>query len=328
MKVLVTGASGLLGAGVARALAERGDAVTVLQRRPSGLGLPEVLADVSDASAVAAAVAGHQGVVHLAAKVNVIGPWADYQRANITGTRAVVDACRAAGVARLVHVSSPSVAHAGESLVGVGAEAADPERARGPYARSKAAAERIALAADGDQMAVVAVRPHLVWGPGDTQLVARIVQRGRTGRLPLIGSGAALVDTTYITNAVDALVAALDRCALAHGQALVVSNGEPRPIGELLGDFCQAAGVARPARHVPRSLALAAGAVAQAVWSARSLAGAPAETDPPLTRFVVEQLSTAHWFDQRHTREVLDWAPRISFDQGVAHLAEWFQVNG
>ena len=187
MKVLVTGASGMLGAGVARALAARGDAVTVLQRRPAGLGLAEVLADVADGPAVRAAVAGHDAVVHLAAKVNVVGPWPAYQRANVLGTRAVLDACRATGVTRLVQVSSPSVAHAGSSLVGVGAEPADPEHARGPYARSKAISEREALAADGTgagPLAVVAVRPHIVWGPGDPQLVARIQARAATGRLP------------------------------------------------------------------------------------------------------------------------------------------------
>lgn len=325
MKVLVTGASGLLGGGVARALAERGDEVTVLQRRPAGLGLAEVLADVSDAAAVRDAVAGQDAVVHLAAKVNVVGPWAEYQRANILGTESVVAACRAAGVSRLVHVSSPSVAHGGASLVGVGAEPADPDRARGPYARSKAYAEQVALAADTGDLAVLAVRPHLVWGPGDTQLVARIVERGRSGRLPLIGSGAALVDTTYVTNAVDALVAALDHCERAHGQALVVSNGEPRPIGEILGDICAAAGVRRPHRQVPTRLALAAGAVAQTVWPwVARVQGDGADTDPPLTRFLAEQLSTAHWFDQRHTRTVLDWSPRVSLDAGLAELAGWY----
>ncbi len=74
MRVLVTGATGMLGGGVARALAERGDRVTVLQRHPAELGLPEVLTDISDANAVLAAVDGHDAVIHLAAKVNVIGP--------------------------------------------------------------------------------------------------------------------------------------------------------------------------------------------------------------------------------------------------------------
>lgn len=320
MKVLVTGASGMLGRGVALALAARGDDVTVLQRRPAGLGLPEVLSDVADPANVRDTVAGHEAVIHLAAKVNVTGAWADYQRANILGTFVVAEACREAGVERLVHVSSPSVAHGGSSLAGAGAGPADPRRARGPYARSKAAAEQVALGADGGGLSVVAIRPHLVWGPGDTQLIGRVVERARAGRLPLIGSGAALIDSTYISNAVDALLAALDRCDLARGQALVVTNGEPRPVADLLGAICDAAGVPAPGRQVPTTLALAAGVVAQTVWSLRSRAGGSADSDPPITRFVAEQLSTAHWFDQRHTREVLGWTPRVSLDQGLVEL--------
>jgi nucleoside-diphosphate-sugar epimerase len=322
VKVLVTGASGLLGGSLARALAERGDTVTVLQRRPSGLGLTEVLADVADARAVREAVAGHDAVLHLAAKVNVTGAYADYAAANIAGTQSVVDACATAGVSRLVHVSSPSVAHSGSSLVGVGAAAADPAGARGPYARTKARAEQIAIAADGNEVAVVAVRPHLVWGPGDTQLVGRLVERARTGRLPVIGSGAALVDSTYLDNAVDALVAALDRCAEAHGQALVVSNGEPRPVAELIGAICVAAGAPRPRGRVPAGVARAAGAVIEAIWAGRArLRPGRDAGDPPMTRFLAEQLSTAHWFDQRHTQKVLGWTPRVTLDEGLAELA-------
>ena len=326
MKVLVTGASGMLGAGVAKALAARGDSVTVLQRRPSGLGLPEVRAEVSDATAVRAAVADQEAVVHLAAKVNVTGPWREYERVNITGTRTVVDACQAAGVRRLVHVSSPSVAHAGRSLAGVGAQPADPVAARGPYARSKAVAEQIALGADRGDLAALAIRPHLIWGPGDPQLVARVVDRARRGRLPVIGSGAALLDSTYLANAVDALVAALDRCVEARGQALVVTNGEPRSIAELLGSICAAAGVPPPTRHVPVPLAATVGTLLQTSWAVhdRLRPNRPA-ADPPITRFIVEQMSTAHWFDQRHTRDVLHWRPRISLDDGFEELGRWFR---
>ena len=317
MKVLVTGASGLLGAGVAQILASRGDQVTVLQRRPAGLGLPEVLADVADPAAIRDAVAGQEAVVHLAANVNVVGPWREYRLANIDGTRHVVQACRDAGVTRLVYVSSPSVAHSGRSLVGVAAEPADPLSTSGPYARSKAVAEQIALAADRGALAVVAVRPHLVWGPGDTQLVGRIVARARAGRLPIIGSGAALVDSTYVDNAVDALVAAVDRCPQVRGEALVVTNGEPRPIGEILVGLCTAAGVRPPHHRVPKRLAVWAGAALQAVWP-------NGNGEPPITRFVAEQMSTAHWFDQRRSREALHWRPRVSLDEGFAALARWY----
>ena len=319
----------MLGRGVALALAARGDGVTVLQRRPAGLGLPEVLADVADADAVRAAAAGQDAVVHLAAKVNVVGPEAEYLRVNVGGTRVVVDACRAAGIARLVHVSSPSVAHPGRSLVGRGADPADPATARGPYARSKALAEEVALGADSDELAVVVIRPHLVWGPGDRQLIARVVDRARRGRLPLVGSGAALIDTTYVSNAVDALVAALDRCTDARGRALVVTNGEPRPVAEMLAAVCRAAGARVPTRHVPVQLAQLGGAALESLWALQervSPAG-PAPNDPPLTRFLVDQLSTAHWFDQRLTRKILRWQPRVCLDDGLAELAHWYATQ-
>lgn len=320
MKVLVTGASGMLGGAVADALARRGDTVTVLQRRPSGRPHREVLADVADGRAVAAAVRGQDAVIHLAAKVDLAGPRREYVEANVTGTRNVVAACRENGVARLVHVSSPAVAHVGSSLVGAGAGRADPDRVRGHYARTKAAAERIALGGGPGHPAVVAIRPHLVWGPGDTQLIGRIVERARAGRLFVIGSGAALIDTTYVTNAADALVAALDHCPRLDGRALVVSNGEPRPVGELLAAICRAAGAPPPRGRVPRSVATAAGAVLGAAWAA--LPALRRTGAPPLTRFLVEQLGTAHWFDQRHTRSALDWAPRIGIDAGLARLAQ------
>jgi len=320
VRVLVTGASGMLGAGVARALHDRGDEVTVLQRRSAGLdGVREVLGDVTDPAAVNDAATGQDAVLHLAAKVSVTGPWAEFERVNVHGTAVLLTAAQRVGVGRFVQVSSPSVAHSGAALVGAEAGPADPLRARGSYARSKAAAERIALLADRPGFAVVAVRPHLVWGPGDTQLVERVVERARAGRLALVGGGTALIDTTYVDNAVDALVAAVDQADAAHGQALVVSNGEPRTVAEVLTRICRAAGVPPPSLGVPYPVARVAGSLVELAWSARR------RTDePPMTRFLAEQLATAHWFDQRRTREVLGWAPQVSLDEGFARLADFY----
>lgn len=317
MKVLVTGASGMLGRTTAEQLIARGVDVTVLQRRPAPLSCRQVLGDIVDPRVVGRAASGQDAVVHLAAKVDVTGRWAEFDRVNVQGTRNVVAACRAGDVSRLVHVSSPSVAHAGAALAGVGAGPADPGRARGHYARSKALAEEVALAADGAALAVLVVRPHLVWGPGDTQLVARIVSRAEAGRLPVVGSGAALIDTTYVANAAAALVAAVD--ATGHGEPLVVSNGEPRAVQEILARLCQAAGVGAPRRHVPFRVAWLAGGAVEAVWA---LSGR--RDTPPVTRFLAEQLATSHWFDQRRTRTVLDWVPRITLDDGFRMLRDWY----
>ena len=323
-RVLVTGASGLLGRSVARRLMERGDEVTVSQRGSAGLGAGrEVRGDIADQDVAAAAVAGQEGVVHLAAKVDVTGPWSDYVRTNVTGTAVLLDAARRAGVTRFVHVSSPAVAHAGRALVGAGAGPAEPARARGNYARSKARAELLALGAASPAMAVTAVRPHLVWGPGDTQLIARVVERARAGRLALVGSGAALIDTTYVDNAADAIVAAYDRAATLSGLALVVSNGEPRPIAEIVLAVCRAAGLAPTLRRLPFPLAWTAGAAVEAVSPALRRAGW-LHGDPPITRFLAEQLGTAHWFAQARTRQLLGWTPEVGLDEGFARLAAWY----
>lgn len=311
MRVLLTGASGMMGGATALALAARGDDVTVLQRRPAGLGLREVLGDVADAEVVRRAVRGQDVVVHAAAKVDVFGSWVDYQRVNVAGTAAVVAACCAGGVGRLVNISSPSVAHAGAALIGAGAGPADPGSARSDYARSKAMAELLALAADGPDLAVLCIRPHLVWGAADTQLIGPIIERARAGRLPLIGNGTALMDTVYVDNAVEALVAAVDACGPVHGEALVVTNGEPRPVGEIIRRVCAAAGVTGPRGRVPLQLAVGAGAAVEKMWRLTGWA-----SQPPMTRFLAEQLGTAHWFDQRRTRQALNWTPRVSLDEG------------
>ncbi len=286
-----------------------------MQRRPTGREVAEVLGDVSVPADVARAMVGQNGVIHLAAKVAVTGDWDDFARTNIDGTRTMLTEAGKAGVERFVHVSTPSVAHAGQPLVGAGAGAADPTTTRGHYATSKAHAELAALAATSGTLHVVAVRPHLVWGPGDTQLVGRIIDRARSGRLALVGTGGALIDSTYVDNAADALIAALDAAPRLGGRSLVVSNGEPRTIAEMVGRIVTAAGLPPPTHRVPPRLALATGAVLERIWNRLDR-----DDDPPLTSFLAEQLSTAHWFDQRTTREALAWSPAVTLDDGFRRL--------
>jgi nucleoside-diphosphate-sugar epimerase len=323
-RVAVTGASGVVGGAAARALLARGDAVVAVQRGTlpadlADLGAQEYRADVSaSGEALVEGFAGCQAVVHAAARVDITGPWEEYERINVIGTRHVLEAARRAGVSRFVLVSSPSVAHAGRALVGARAEAADPWHARGHYSQSKAMAEVEALAADSEDMAVTVVRPHLVWGPGDSQLTERIVDRARSGRLVIIGSGSALIDTTYIDNAGSAIAAAVDRAALpqVRGRAFVVSNGEPRTVSEMLTRIALAAGAPVPTRSVPFPVARMGGEVLERLWERTGREG-----EPPVTAFLAEQLATAHWFDQRETREALAWAPTVSIDEGLQRLA-------
>ena len=325
MKVLVTGAGSLLLGGIAQQLASRGDEVVCFQRRENETthsNITTFAGDIRDRGAVSEAASGCDAIIHGAARVGVMGSWEDFYSTNVDGTTNVLRAAEEHRIARLVYVSTPSVAHVGRSIEGDVATPATTGRKRTFYAESKAIAEILALQANSAELGVVALRPHLVWGPGDTQLVGRIVDRARQGRLVMVGSGNALVDSTYIDNAISAHIAALDAIAPGSscaGKAYVISNGEPRTVNELMSRICLAAGVEFSPKHVPAVIARSIGSVVERIWPLIR------KDEPPITRFVAEQLGTAHWFDQRPVQEDLNWKPQVSLDEGFVRLAKWFR---
>jgi nucleoside-diphosphate-sugar epimerase len=327
MKVLVTGAGSLLLGGIAQQLASRGDEVVCFQRRENETthsNITTFAGDIRDRGAASEAASGCDAIIHGAARVGVMGSWEDFYSTNVDGTTNVLRAAEEHHIARLVYVSTPSVAHVGRSIEGDVATPATTGRKRTFYAESKAIAEILALQANSAELGVVALRPHLVWGPGDTQLVGRIVDRARQGRLVMVGSGNALVDSTYIDNAISAHIAALDAIApgaRCSGKAYVISNGEPRTVNELMSRICLAAGVEFSPKHVPAVIARSIGSVVERIWPLIR------KDEPPITRFVAEQLGTAHWFDQRPAQEDLNWKPQVSLDEGFARLAKWFQEH-
>lgn len=217
MKVLITGGGGFLGSAVARMLADRGDDVTALGRNdyPALVqaGIKCVRADIRDAAAVAGACAGMDGVIHTAAIAAIWGRRRDFFEINVDGTRNVLEACRQQGVSRLVYTSSPSVVFGAEPLSGVDESQPYPSKFLALYPQTKAMAEQMVLAANGGSLATLALRPHLIFGPGDPHLIPRVIERARSGRLAIVGDGDNLVDITYIDNAASAHVLALDALA-------------------------------------------------------------------------------------------------------------------
>jgi len=306
----------MIGRETVKRLRARGDVVTVLQRSEFADADACIQGSITDPAVVLRAVANQDAVIHLAAKVDIVGAFEDFVAVNVEGTKNLLAAAQSAGVSRFVYVSSPSVAHSGTSISGGRAAPADPAHTRGHYATTKATAELAALASSTEQMPVVAIRPHLVIGPGDTQLVERLIDRAKAGRLPLVGSGLALIDVTWVDNAADALVAAIDRAPGLGGEAFVVSNGEPRTVEELFTRIMTAAGVAWSPRKVPAKVAIGAGSLIEKIWDRTNR-----DDEPPITGFAAEQLATAHWFDQQRTREALGWEPAVSLDEAWALLA-------
>jgi nucleoside-diphosphate-sugar epimerase len=330
VRVLVTGGTGFVGGAVARLLAARGDAVRVLARGTTRGDLPagteSVRGEISDPVVVRAAVEGCDAVVHAAAKAGVSGPAAAYHRANVDGTRAVIEACRAHGVRRLVFTSSPSVVFDGHDMEGADESVPYPERHHAPYPASKAEAERLVLGANGPLLATVALRPHLVWGPGDNHLVPRLVARALAGRLRRIGTRPVRIDATFLDNAAEAHLAALDALAPGApcaGRPYFVANGEPVETWTLVNGILAAARIPPVTRSVPTWAALAGGAVAEAAWALLPLPG-----EPPMTRFVARELATSHWFDLSAAKRDLGWTPRVTTAEGLERLAAWFRARG
>ncbi|HVY62107.1 MAG TPA: NAD-dependent epimerase/dehydratase family protein, partial [Planctomycetota bacterium] len=317
MKALVTGGGGFLGGAIVRLLRARGDEVRSFSRGTypglAALGVEEARGDLDDPAAVERAVEGRDVVFHVAAKAGVWGPREDYVRANVGGTRHVIEACRRSGVRRLVYTSSPSVVFDGKDMEGVDERVPYPAHFEAPYPETKAAAEALVRAANGPDLATVSLRPHLIWGPRDNHLVPRILARGRAGQLRRIGRENKLIDSVYVDNAAEAHLLAADRLAPGSpvaGKVYFISNGEPLPVWDLVNRILAAGGVAPVTRTIPAGLARAAGFLLEKVHGALGLAG-----EPRLTRFVARELSTAHWFDISAARRDLGYAPRVSIDE-------------
>jgi 2-alkyl-3-oxoalkanoate reductase len=329
MRALVTGGGGFLGSAIARKLVARGDAVRSLARGDypglRSLGIETIRGDVADPESVCRAAEGCDIIFHVAAKAGVWGPFADYYRANVEGTRNVISACRALGIHRLVYTSSPSVVFNGRDMEGVDESAPYPAHHEAPYPATKAEAERLVLAANTSDLAVVALRPHLIWGPGDNHLVPRIIARAKAGRLRKISGPPKRIDATFIDNAADAHLLAADKLgpgsAIA-GKVYFIAQGEPIPLWELVNGILKAADLPPVTRTISPRLASFAGLACEGAYR---LLGRSDE--PPMTRFVARELSTAHWFNLEAARRDLGYHPAISTAEGLQRLAEWLRAN-
>lgn len=326
MKILVTGGGGFLGQALCRGLVERGHHVISFNRGHypalARLGVGQVQGDLADAHAVLHAADGVDAVFHNAAKAGAWGHYRGYHDANVVGTDNVIAACRQHGIGRLIHTSTPSVTHRATHPVEGGTADSVPygEGFKAPYATTKLIAEKAVLAANGPDLATVALRPRLIWGPGDHQILPRLVQQARSGRLRIVGDGDNLVDTTYIDNAAQAHFDAFEHLgvgAACAGKAYFISNGEPKPMAELLNALLAAAGAPRVDKRLSFKTAYRIGAVCEALWTVL-----PLKSEPPMTRFLAEQLSTSHWYDMGPAGRDFGYVPRISFNEGLTRLKQ------
>ena len=320
---LVTGGSGFLGSAIVRQLLAKGWSVKTLQRSHSGLlqrlGAETILGDISEPEIVIHAAKDCQVVFHTAAKAGVSGYYDDYYRCNVIGTKNVLAACRVHNICQLIYTSSPSVVFSGKDENGINESVPYPKKYLNAYQKTKALAEQIIIEANDDRLATVALRPHLIWGPGDPHLVPRLIARAKAGRLWLVRGKNNLVDATYIDNAAIAHILAAEklapnaRCA---GKAYFISNGEPVTMASLINQILAAAHLPPVSQSISASLAYFIGYIMEkSYWLVNK--------EPVMTRFVARQLACAHWYDLSAAQEDILYRPIVSMKEGLQRLEKY-----
>jgi len=323
MKVLVTGGGGFLGGAIVRALRARGDQVIAMQRGDypelKALGVEVHRGDLCDRALLRRASNGCDLVLHVAGKTGVWGDYREYHHCNVEATRNVIEACLENGIGRLVHTSTPSVVFAGRDEDPADESAPYPARFLNHYQATKAQAERLVLAANSARLATLALRPHLIWGPGDPHLIRRVVERARTGRLRLVKTDKR-VDATFIDNAVEAhLLAgrALRLGAPCAGKAYFISDGAPRPLYVIINEILAAHDLPPVKNFISPAAAYLAGSVFELAYRLFGI-----EREPLITRFVARQLSCAHWYDLSAAGRDLGYQPVINQQEALARLRQ------
>ncbi len=323
MKVLVTGGGGFLGGAIVRALRARGDQVVAMQRGDypglQALGVEVIRGDLGDRALLRQAGKGCDLALHVAGKTGVWGDYREFHHCNVTATRNVIETCLENGIGRLVHTSTPSVVFAGRDEDPIDESAPYPARFLNHYQATKAEAERLVLAANGERLATLALRPHLIWGPGDPHLIRRVVERARSGKLRLVKTDKK-VDTTFIDNAVHAHLLAGDALrpgAPCAGKVYFISDGAPQPLYLTINEILAAHGLPPVRNFISPALAYLAGSVFELAYRLLGI-----EREPLLTRFVARQLSCAHWYDLGAARRDLGYQPVVGHQEALARLRQ------
>ncbi len=321
--ILVTGGGGFLGKAIIVQLKEKGHTITSFSRNHypalADLGVEQISGDITDAEAVKRAAVGRDVVFHTAARAGVWGPDAEYYATNVTGTQNVIAACKTGHVPTLIHTSSPSVIFDGGDMEGVDESFPYPKRYHAPYPETKAAAERLVMAATDEKLATILLRPHLIWGPEDPHLAPRLLKRAKS--LKRVGSGANRVDTTYIDNAARAHVLAmeaLDRNPVLSGRVYFISDDDPIELWTMIDRILAAGGKPPVTGRVSPKVAYFLGVVLEWVFGTLHIS-----KEPKMTRFLAGELATSHWFDITAAKRDLGYSAAISIDEGMKRLADW-----
>ncbi|MCI5208033.1 MAG: NAD-dependent epimerase/dehydratase family protein [Candidatus Electrothrix sp. ATG2] len=326
-KVLVTGGGGFVGLALVRELCRQGRAVRVLGRHRSpeaeAAGAISLQGDIRNLDSVRQAAAGCDTVFHVAAKAGIWGPFHEYYSINVLGTLNVLAACQELGIGNLVYTSTPSVVFDGHDLEGGDESLPYSSKPLCAYAATKILAEQQVLRMNSEKLRTAALRPHLVWGPGDTNLIPRLMARGREQSLRIVGDGKNQVDIAYIDNVVHAHLLAAENLAgqgTAAGHAFFIGQQEPVQLWPWINALFAQMEVPSVTSRVGLRTAKAVGWLLE---KGHSLLGYGQE--PRMTRFLAEQLAMSHWFSKKKAESLLGYQEKVTTEVGMERLVEWLR---
>ncbi len=327
---IVTGGGGFVGLAIVKALRGMNIQVSVVGRhrypQAEEVGAVCLQGDIRDVDFLKSAFVGADTVFHVAAKAGIWGDWQDYFGINVTGTENVIAACRHNKIPRLVYTSTPSVVFNQGHLCGVDESAPYATEVLCHYARSKIMAEILVLDTNDHLLNTVALRPHLIWGPGDTNLIPRLLERGRKNQLKIVGDGTNMVDISYIDNVVDAHVKAainLELYGTAAGEVFFISQGEPVNLWDWINELFIALNRPLVVRRVSFKTAFRLGNILEHLYTLLRI-----KSEPKMTRFVAEQMAKSHWFSVEKAKTVLKWQPQVATAEGMERMVEWIKEEG
>ncbi|MFO0911133.1 MAG: NAD-dependent epimerase/dehydratase family protein [Isosphaeraceae bacterium] len=325
---LVTGATGMLGSHLAERLVAQGRRVRALVRAGSDtrflepLGVELVRGDLTDAASCLRAANGAEVVYHSAAKVGDWGRWEEFQSSCIDATRTLAEAAIEAGVGRFLHISSTSA-------YGHPAEGGAPIDETAPlgqnmwvwdgYTRSKVESEQVLwqlVATRGLPLTVI--RPSWLYGERDRTTTARLMERLRRGRVPLIGWGHNPLSAVYVGIVADAAIRAAHHPS-ARGEAYNITSQGPITQREFMNLFAAACGAPRVRRRVPYRLAYGAGFLCEAFGR---LTGRV--KPPPATRYAIWLMGRHLEYSTEKARQQLGWTPGLTYAESIARTVNWF----
>lgn len=328
--VLVTGGGGFIGLALVKELCQQGKAVRVLGRHcyptVKAVGAVSLQGDIRNKEDVQQAATGCDTVFHVAAKAGIWGSFQEYYAVNVQGTLNVLAACKELGIKNLVYTSTPSVVFDGYNLEGADESLPYSAKPLCAYVATKILAEQHVLHNTSDELRTAAIRPHLVWGPDDTNLIPRLMNRGRKQSLRIIGDGKNQVDIAYIDNVVHAHILAAENLAgtgSAAGHAFFIGQQEPVQLWPWINELFTEMEVPLVTSQVGLGTAKAVGWLLE---KGHALVGSKEE--PKMTRFLAEQLALSHWFSKKKAATLLGYQEKVSTETGVERLIAWLRQEG